>query len=257
MNKLRPHPAERLLEQTRSAVPGAGVRARVLAGLEQRIGGDASVEPEPASLLAPPFARAPLGVARSSSNALAALRWASFGVAMGALGYWWGRHDAEPASSATAPVIVVAAPSVTPAASVGVALPSEPAPVDVVAVPPAPEPARVAAAAPRAAARRPTKARAPSNDESLTLAQALELLRRAEAELRRGDASGARVLLGELDRGAPAKLLREERLAARGLAACLDGDASAADRYARELAAENPSSMYRGRLEASCTGLGR
>jgi hypothetical protein len=257
MNKPRPHPAERLLEQARSAAPVAGVRARVLAGLEQRIAGDAGIDPAPASLLAPPFARVPLAgsarVASTSASALAALRWASFGVAMGALGYWWGRHEGEEMSRA-APV-VVAAPSVAPVASVAAVPAPEAAPVEVVAAAAAaPEP--VVAAAPRAA-RRATKPRAPSHDELLTLAQALELVRRAEAELRAGDASGARVLLGELDRGAPARMLREERLAARALAACLDGDASGAERYELELAAENPSSMYRGRIESSCAGLGR
>jgi hypothetical protein len=276
MNKLPSSPAEILLQRVRSEVPPTSSRARVREGLELRILGGASVDP---MLSEPPFS----GALRTSSSAArvigstasrvrAVLRWASFGVAMTALGYWWGRHDAVQGSRAAAQqsrAAVGAAPldaiplDTTPPGVVVPSAPAQQAPAAVASasvaanaaatIAPATVASSVVPAKPRAAQRRAaTEPRAPSAEAPLTLAQALELVRRAEAELRAGDASSARVALGELDRRAPARLLREERLVARALAACLDGDGSAAERYALELAAENPSSIYRGRLEGSC-----
>jgi len=271
MNKLPSHPADRLLARVRGAAPDASERAHVLTGLEQRIRDGAVID---LALAEVPFAAARLArasgrsAATISSRALVVLRWVGFGLVMGALGYWWGRHDAHEAT-----IVVASAPSVaaiTPASSIaspaigdvprppasGVARSTsiEHAPADI-GKPRAPSPtsASPAAAKSRSPARRPApRAQLASAEATLTLAQALELMRRAEAELRAGDASAARVVLGELDRRAPGKLLREERLVARALAACLDGDVSAAQRYAAQLIAESPSSIYRGRLEGSC-----
>lgn len=271
MNKLPSHPADRLLERVRAAAPDASSRAHVLAGLEQRIRAGAAVD---LALAEAPFTAARLArasgrsAATISSRALLVLRWAGFGLVMGALGYWWGRHDAHevalvatsaPSVATIRPASSIASPAIgdvpRPPAS-GVARPTsiDHAPADL-GKPRAPSPTSVSPAAekPRPPARRPPPPAAlASGEDTLTLAQALELMRRAEAELRAGDASAARVVLGELDRRAPAKLLREERLVARALAACLDEDVSAAERYAAQLIAESPSSIYRGRLEGSC-----
>jgi uncharacterized protein HemY len=86
----------------------------------------------------------------------------------------------------------------------------------------------------------------------LELREAIELLRRAEAALRRGDAFGAKLFLSDLDRRAPAALLREERLVARALVACALGDAPRAQAALRELEQQNAQSIYRARLEGSC-----
>lgn len=91
--------------------------------------------------------------------------------------------------------------------------------------------------------------RTPANQE---LRQAIELLQRAEATLRAGDAFSASLLLSDLDRSAPAALLHEERLAARALVSCALGEVEPARAALRELEQLNGHSIYRARLEGSC-----
>lgn len=85
------------------------------------------------------------------------------------------------------------------------------------------------------------------------LREAIQLLSRAEAELREGDAFAASLLLSDLDRTAPAALLREERLATAVLVACALAQTERARDGLRELTQLNPESIYRARLEAACS----
>ena len=84
------------------------------------------------------------------------------------------------------------------------------------------------------------------------LRDALDLLRRAEAALRRSDGLEARMWLGDLDRRAPPGLLLEERLVSKTLAHCALGDVTQAQQTLSQLVAQNSESMYRARLEGSC-----
>lgn len=99
------------------------------------------------------------------------------------------------------------------------------------------------------AARAAQPQKPPPNQQ---LREAIELLQRAEAVLRQGDAFAASLLLSDLDRNAPADLLREERLVTRALVSCGLGDASTAGSALLELEQLNPESIYRARLEGSC-----
>jgi hypothetical protein len=112
---------------------------------------------------------------------------------------------------------------------------------------PAAAPSAIRPTALRAA--QPQKQNQPPNQQ---LREAIELLQRAEAALRQGDAFAASLLLSDLDRSASADLLREERLVTRALVSCALGDASAAGSALRELEQLNPESIYRARLEGSC-----
>jgi hypothetical protein len=124
--------------------------------------------------------------------------------------------------------------------------------------PSAPRQQRAPAGAPRSAAvaqAQPHSApssvvsSAPPNQE---LREAIELLQRAEAALRQGDAFTASLLLSDLDRSTPPHLLREERLVTRALVGCALGDESSAEVARHELEQLNPASIYRARLEGSC-----
>jgi DNA-directed RNA polymerase specialized sigma24 family protein len=86
----------------------------------------------------------------------------------------------------------------------------------------------------------------------LELAEALELLHRAERALHAGDAEFARGTLSELDRRAEPALLREERLTTLVLALCQGGRVHEALAVRRQLEREFASSIYLGRLDESC-----
>jgi len=96
----------------------------------------------------------------------------------------------------------------------------------------------------------------PSSDPGSALREALELLGRAEAALRRNDGLAARMWLSDLDRRAAPEVLLEERLVAATLASCLLEDVADARQTLRQLEQLNPESMYRARLEGSCVGAG-
>jgi hypothetical protein len=108
--------------------------------------------------------------------------------------------------------------------------------------------------APRPVARRLDPAASPSAGASdrFLLRQAIELLERAEAALRRSDGLEARRLLSEIDQRTTPDLLLEERLVTRALAACQLGDDAEARRALELLEQSNASSIYRTRLEGSC-----
>lgn len=87
---------------------------------------------------------------------------------------------------------------------------------------------------------------------ALDLREALDLLRRAEAAVRRSEGLDAMLWLTELERRAAPELLIEERLVTKVLAECLLAEVDAATRTAQELERVNATSMYRSRLEGSC-----
>jgi hypothetical protein len=84
------------------------------------------------------------------------------------------------------------------------------------------------------------------------LRRAIELLQRAEAQLRAGDAFAASLLLSDLDRSVPQDLLREERLVTRALVGCALGEVAPARAALHELDQLDAQSIYRARLEGSC-----
>ena len=79
----------------------------------------------------------------------------------------------------------------------------------------------------------------------------LDELRRAQQQLRSGNATMSLLLLSELDRSAGDVLL-EERDATRVLALCAVGQEEAAREVASQLSHDSPRSIYGMRLEASC-----
>jgi hypothetical protein len=210
----------------------------------------------------------------------------SFGLATGVVGYWMGRDDARSAARAAS-----AAPPQSPAAalaqhtadaSVSAALESTPAETssaDAGAKAALPQTSTQRVRSPRrttpsrkevangnpaaslalqtAESRSQGRATAePTAEprvtpEGIDLSEALELLRHAEAALRRSDGLAAMMWLSELERRAPAVLL-EERLVTKALAACELDDAPLAAATARALERANPASIYRSRLEGSC-----
>jgi hypothetical protein len=85
----------------------------------------------------------------------------------------------------------------------------------------------------------------------LSFRQVLDQLRRAQQQLRNGQATMSLLLLSELERSAGDVLL-EERNATRVLALCAAGQEEAARDVARRLEHDSPRSIYGMRLEASC-----
>jgi hypothetical protein len=118
--------------------------------------------------------------------------------------------------------------------------------------PVAPEPsARVGQ---RQAKRRAHTAAAASKPqvEPLSLAQALQLLQRADRAIYSGESAWALSLLDELDARAQRSMLREERLATRVLALCRDGQLDTAERLAKAARDETPGTIYGAMLERAC-----
>jgi hypothetical protein len=105
-------------------------------------------------------------------------------------------------------------------------------------------------------AHRATAATAASPGEpTLSLAEVLERLLRAQAKLRDGDPHATLAeldALDELDRGDSGALL-EERLVARALAFCDIGRVGDARHFLSELERLGADSIYRGRLEQGCS----
>jgi hypothetical protein len=262
------------IEQRLSGVPSGALNG----------GGGAAGDHRPKALLPAqsPSAAPPLAPVRGSRLGAAAKvgRWLAFGLATGVVGYLLGRADGqrEPISGAAASSML----SATHDAALGEQKAGPDAPM-------APSPALLAASAtapnsssPSAqndnvsdAARtrsRPSRSnpkgrlphaatsgsilRSPSppppSDNGLGIREALELLRRAEAAVRRSDGLEAMMWLSDLDRRAPKALLIEERLVTETLAACMLGDADRARKTLRELKDVNAESIYRARLEGSC-----
>jgi len=121
----------------------------------------------------------------------------------------------------------------------------------------APSPAPASAAArrqleQRAKARARARPLATSAKSPLTLAEALQLVHRAERAIYSDNAAWALTLLDDLDERAPRAMLHEERLATRILALCADGQVESAERLASRARQEAPSSIYGSILERVC-----
>jgi hypothetical protein len=189
------------------------------------------------------------------------------GVVAAALGFaaGWALRDPEPAPETPREVIAQLPPAPVPLPPREPSTPPEIAPEAPVASaepePAAPERAEPepAAPAPKPRARRPTRkpaqhAAAKPEQDSSDFFEAVNLLRRAQRAVNRGDGQVALSLLSELDTRFDARTLGEERQATRALALCASSDEAGAQRIARELARVAPSSIYAGRLRLSCAG---
>lgn len=191
---------------------------------------------------------------------------AAFGLVTGFGGYLLGRTDSAahrdpsaldtplPIAEAIAPVTVVA-PAELPAAAASAQARRSPRPISPVVTRASSASAheRNTHRAKPEASLLPAAAPAPSNGaQGPGLHEALELLGRAEAAVRRSDGLEARLWLSDLDRRVAHEVLLEERLVTATLASCALGDAPEAQRTLRELTQANPASMYRARLEGSC-----
>jgi hypothetical protein len=276
--------ADQILQRVQGAlVPTQADAARNFAGIEARLGlAGSGVPPARADAAAGPGgpglgagssfasragANAALAGARGVRLALQLGVLVSFGLATGVVGYVLGRGTAEQQRAESPPALVQAASAPLGARSESGALPADPAvatlstaagtetvPAENV------EGERVEALprrgrerpAPRALLQRSVSAPVKQTPHGLELSEALELLRNAEAAVRRSEGLEARMWLGDLDRRAPREMLREERLATLVLASCALGDGAAARAALLELEQQNPESMYRARLEGSC-----
>jgi hypothetical protein len=87
---------------------------------------------------------------------------------------------------------------------------------------------------------------------TLSLAEALQVLHRAERAIYSSKAAWAISLLDELDERAPKAMLREERIATRVLALCADGQVERAEQLAARARREAPSSIYGALLLRAC-----
>ncbi len=184
------------------------------------------------------------------------------GVVAAALGFaaGWGLRDttrsADPAprEMSSLPPAPMNEPETMPE-SAPPAEPTLPAERDEPGASAAATPAAAATTKPRAnkPAHKPAQRVAPAQD-STEFFEAVNLLRRAQRAVNRGEGQLALSLLAELDTRFDGKTLREERQATRALALCASGDVEAATRVARELARVAPSSIYAARLRLSCTG---
>ena len=211
-------------------------------------------------------------------------RWGSFGIVAGAIGYYFGATERDRASSDTVapaapmlatPVVAVPAEPARPGLAASDAVPEVSVPdvslPDIVSgsgVPTASsETAAVAAPshsfrpakpAPRGLAveRRTHRATpAAASEGTLSLAEVLERLMRAQANLREGDPHATLAELDALDsltHDDPGALL-QERLVARALAFCDIGRVGDARRVLSELDRLGADSIYRGRLEQGCS----
>jgi hypothetical protein len=218
----------------------------------------------------------PLAVAtvKPAAQGAALYQLLAVGVVAAALGFaaGWGLRDTSTASEA-APRERVALPPAEvleerPTAAQGTPLAeTPPAPPTTVLdeATASPEAAQVEPAArPRSRVRKPARMqaaqrsssalpRSPAQDSS-EFFEAVNLLRRAQRAVNRGDGQVALSLLAELDTRFDGKTLGEERQATRALALCASADVEDARRVARELARVAPSSIYAGRLRLSCAG---
>jgi hypothetical protein len=266
-------------------LPAAPLPAAVPAALPAARG-SSSLSPASPGGVAP--TNAPIASAARRGARLGRLPWLLIGGALlGTLGFWLGHGAGYAAGQREASAHAGEAPSGPARAASAVGLPGVDAASATALAPsaaelPAPErpstepPAsRLGPAASEAAtaasanavastparSRRPLRlaervARAqpspePAEPSRLSFRQVLDQLRRAQQQLRSGQATMSLLLLSELDRSAGDVLL-EERDATRVLALCGAGQEAAARDVARRLQHDSPRSIYGMRLEASC-----
>jgi len=245
---------ELVLQRVRAtADPPPGSFRRVLSGVERQVVGSApdlhdagAAPPDPAPLpaLSPPLAAV---TPRAWAPHVARLgRWVVFGLATGGVGYLWGSQGSAPVSLQHSAVAPVEQRSVAPPIALS---PPQPSALSE----PDPAPRLTPSAQLRAA---PSRHRAVArSSEPLGLHEALQLLSRAQSVLRRGWPERALELLAELEQRQPGELLLEERRVTRILALCELGEVDQAQAARQELGSGPASSIYAGRLAASCTGV--
>lgn len=266
--------AEQLLQSVRRAVqPTHADASRNFSGVEARLGVALGGTPQVPSLAPHGPAAATWGerVAGGLGQGLPLAAKGGlllvFGLATGVTGYFIGHADAEREPSALVaaqPALPRVIASQTPAlVPVRKEVPVERA------QPPPPQPessprvgVRLATSAAREHGANRARVQAPlqraavpvaaASERDLELREAIELLGRAEAAVRRSDGLEARMWLSDLDRRAARDVLLEERLVAATLASCALADVAAAQHSVQELQRANPASMYRARLEGSC-----
>jgi hypothetical protein len=239
--------------------PGAAERARILAAVRAFGSGAVPAAPvrAPRSGLA-----ATIGAGQKRRGSLGllargfALGLATFaiGVSIGVgFGFDLGRGSVVVPPPEPVPTPVQVSPAAAPAAPAG--LPESrgaPALVKPAVPPPSvqrqPKPRHKPRARPKAT---PVE---PASRGPLTLAEALELLHRAERAIYSDNAAWALSLLDQLDERAPRDMLHEERIATRIVAWCADGQVENAERLASQARAEAPTSIYGAILERACNG---
>jgi hypothetical protein len=162
--------------------------------------------------------------------------------------------------SVASPAAVVASPKAKAVASYATphALPAtNQPPARDIAQRPTPSAAIAEPAGPTPVQTGPAFAVPPSGDfvpaeSALTLE--LDVLRRAQAELRAERGTRALALLDENAAALSRGQLRQERLAVEVLAACLAGQVERSRLAARRFRAENPATPAAARIRASCVG---
>jgi hypothetical protein len=215
--------------------------------------------------------------AKPGTSAVAALRVGGLlvgGLLLGGLGFWLG-HDlgyskgvaqalreqlGQAAARELAPVAASSSSGAQPdpVAALRQTPASPAAEPRAASTPPRTTPTRKHALATGVERARARASASPSPDSTgtspaLTFGQALEQLRRAQQQLRGGQAAMSLLVLSELDRVA-GELLREEREATRVLALCAVGQEKDARTVARRLEQSSPGSIYAMRLSKSCAG---
>jgi hypothetical protein len=233
--------------------PGAGERGRILAIVQRRV--DSPTPPAPERALRAGLAAA-LGVAESSRLRRQLLVWgcalglAGFAIGVG-VGFGVGQGSVVVPPPAPDPTPVQPAPTAAPPP----ALDAPESPGEPPLVEPSPPAVRLQPK-PRAKPRARVSAAIiePKPPTPLTLAEALELLQRAERALYADNAAWALSLLDRLDERTPRALLHEERIATRILAWCADGQIEKAERLASQARKEAPTSIYGAILERACGG---
>lgn len=213
--------------------------------------------------------RAPRANAARRGVRLGRLPWLLIGGALlGALGFWLGhgvgygagqRDSIAPAGEAlSVPAADALASGVAPERASAEPLSprlESPAVSALAKAPPPRADATTNARTPRPAPRATPAGGEPSRESAepsrLSFRQVLDQLRRAQQQLRNGQATMSLLLLSELDRSAGDVLL-EERNATRVLALCAAGQEEAARDVARRLEHDSPRSIYGLRLDASC-----
>jgi hypothetical protein len=253
-----------LLQLRAASNPGAGAKAHILAALQTPSPLATDALPIPAALVRrATLSRGPIELLKAVRKPLA---WSlALSLAMFTAGFGIGRSGAQLRSparqlalgdtsteqrrvldSAVAPEIPVEAPAEARVVAELSRLEAE--------RPVAREPLARARSVERQPKRRARPAAVLSKpaQSPLSLAEALELLQRADRAIYSGEAAWALSLLDELDARAPRPLLREERVATRVLALCRDGQLDAAERLAHAARNETPGSIYGALLERGC-----
>jgi hypothetical protein len=255
-----------LLQLRAASNPRVGAKAHILTALQApssqpRATDELPVRREP--VRRPTLSRGPMEMLKAARKPFA---WSlALSLAMFAAGFGVGRGSAELHSPGGEPAVSdgsasqarvldqPVAPEIPVEAPREARLVAEPSKSEVER-PVLREPSARAALLERQPKRRARSAAALSKPapSPLSLAEALQLLQRADRAIYSGDPAWAISLLDELDARAAGSLLREERVATRVLALCRDGQVDAAERLANAARNETPGSIYGALLDRAC-----